>query len=214
MNMGGFDQILESSNNQILKYSNTRILIIMTSLTSLLFQFALAGAVLTALTIWSKRQKNVLWTFLQHFVGVWFIFSGLVKAVDPIGTAYKMQDYFESFEQTFEGLNNMFKGLAPMFPFLAQYSNGFSITMITLEMVLGSSPHPWLTAATHDVAALSGHVVFHLPHWLHLPHRLRTCGGQFLRFRTMGALCKNPNARYRLRLFRRFHQTGPTYFIL
>ncbi len=109
----------------------------MTTLSSLLLQFALAGAVLTALTLWAKRQNNILWTFLQHFVGVWFIFSGAVKAVDPTGTAYKMQDYFEAFEQTFEGLNNVFKGLAPMFPFLAQYSNGFSITMIILEMVLG-----------------------------------------------------------------------------
>ncbi|MEO6760467.1 MAG: DoxX family protein [Saprospiraceae bacterium] len=106
-------------------------------LTSLLLQFAIAGAILTALTLWAKQQKNILWTFLQHFVGVWFMFSGAVKAVDPIGTAYKMQDYFESFEQTFSGLNNMFNGLAPLFPYLARYANGFSITMITIELVLG-----------------------------------------------------------------------------
>lgn len=109
----------------------------MTSLSALLIQFAIVGAILTALTVWKKQHKHILWTFLQHFVGVWFIFSGLVKAVDPIGTAYKMEDYFNAFETTFAGLQNGLKGLAPMFPALIKYANGFSITMIVLEIVLG-----------------------------------------------------------------------------
>jgi len=109
----------------------------MNDLSTLIIQFALAGAVLTGLTVWAKKHKNIFWTFLQHFCGVWFIFSGLVKAVDPIGTAYKMEDYFEAFEQTFEGLTNVFANLAPLFPWLAKYSTGFSITMIVLEIVLG-----------------------------------------------------------------------------
>jgi uncharacterized membrane protein YphA (DoxX/SURF4 family) len=109
----------------------------MTSLSSLLIQFAVVGALLTAWTVWKKSHKHILWTFLQHFTGVWFIFSGLIKAVDPIGTAYKMEDYFNAFETTFAGLNNAFKGLAPMFPALIKYANGFSITMIVLEIVLG-----------------------------------------------------------------------------
>lgn len=109
----------------------------MTSLPALILQFALIGAVMTALTVWAKQHKKILWTFLQHFCGVWFIFSGLVKAVDPIGTAYKMEDYFAAFSQTFEGLNNVFAKLAPMFPWLAKYSTGFSISMILLEIVLG-----------------------------------------------------------------------------
>jgi uncharacterized membrane protein YphA (DoxX/SURF4 family) len=109
----------------------------MTSLSALLIQFAIAGAILTAITVWAKMHKNIFWTFLQHFVGVWFVFSGLVKAVDPIGTAYKMEDYFVAFETTFAGLTNVFKGIAPLFPWLAKHSIGFSIGMIVLEIVLG-----------------------------------------------------------------------------
>ena len=82
-----------------------------------------------------KRVENWVVSFLQHFVGALFIFSGWVKAVDPLGTAYKMEQYFGEFETTFEG--TWFSFLAPLFPKLSEMSTGFSVFMIVFEIVLG-----------------------------------------------------------------------------
>lgn len=62
-------------------------------------------------------------------VGCLFIFSGLVKAIDPLGLAYKMQEFFEVWADA-----GYFKNLMH---WLHNYAVGFSIFMITLEVVLG-----------------------------------------------------------------------------
>lgn len=82
-----------------------------------------------------KKVKNWLISFLQFFVGGLFVFSGFVKAIDPLGTAYKMEQYFAEFETTFEG--TWFSFIAPLFPWLTQYVVSFSVFMIVLEIVLG-----------------------------------------------------------------------------
>ena len=103
---------------------------------NLLTGFAIGGGILTALTgFYFKAHKNWLFTFLQNFTGVWFIFSGIVKAVDPMGTAFKMEQYFAAFETVFQG--TALKGISPIFPFLSQYALIFSIFMIILEIVIG-----------------------------------------------------------------------------
>lgn len=107
----------------------------MTIITLLLY-FAAAAVIMTLITGFVlKAQKNWLVTFLQHFAGVWFAFSGLVKAVDPIGTALKMEQYFTEFERTFAGTSLKF--ITPIFPFFSKYSVTFSIVVITLEIMLG-----------------------------------------------------------------------------
>ncbi len=82
-----------------------------------------------------KVVKNYFYSFLQNFVGVFFIVSGAVKIIDPLGTAYKMEEYFAEFERTFEA--TWFSFIAPIFPFLNEYSSTFSLIMIVFEIVLG-----------------------------------------------------------------------------
>lgn len=48
------------------------------------------------------RSKNIF-LIIRWIVGILFIFSGLVKANDPLGLAYKMQEFFEAWNM--QGLN-------------------------------------------------------------------------------------------------------------
>src|SRR5215470_17342107 len=54
-------------------------------------------------------------------VGVLFIFSGLIKANDPLGLSYKMQEFFEIWGWTF----------------LHHYTLAFSVIMIAFEIIAG-----------------------------------------------------------------------------
>jgi uncharacterized membrane protein YphA (DoxX/SURF4 family) len=65
-------------------------------------------------------MKYLLW-LLRIIVGVLFIFSGLVKANDPLGLSYKMEEFFEVLHMTF----------------LSHYTLTFSILMIAFEIISG-----------------------------------------------------------------------------
>lgn len=67
-------------------------------------------------------MKNKLLSFARIFVGALFIFSGLIKANDPLGFGYKLQEYFEVFHMDF--LNGLATGIA--------------ILLCTLEIILGA----------------------------------------------------------------------------
>jgi hypothetical protein len=66
-------------------------------------------------------MKNGLVWFCRIAVGLLFIFSGLIKANDPLGFSYKLEEYFEVFHMT--------------------WLNGFALSMAiilcALEMILG-----------------------------------------------------------------------------
>ncbi len=103
---------------------------------TLVLYVAIAALPLTAaVAFFFKRKQDWLMSFLQNFAGILFIVSGYVKAVDPLGTAFKLEQYFAEFYYTFN--ESVFSFLAPMFPLLSDYSLGFSIFMIVFEIVLG-----------------------------------------------------------------------------
>lgn len=89
---------------------------------------AIAAFILSIIRFIVNRPPNLLITFLQDFVGCFFIFSGFVKAVDPLGTSYKMQEYFEAFGAI---------GLRPLWEYIAGYSTFFAIVMIAAELFFG-----------------------------------------------------------------------------
>jgi len=82
-----------------------------------------------------KKKNDWLTTYLQSFCGCLFLFSGWVKAVDPMGTAYKLENYFTEFESTFEG--SWFSFIAPLFPLLSEYGIWLSVGTVVFEILLG-----------------------------------------------------------------------------
>lgn len=66
-------------------------------------------------------MKNGFLWFCRISVGLLFIFSGLIKANDPLGFSYKLEEYFEVFHITF----------------LSGISVAIAIMLCALEMILG-----------------------------------------------------------------------------
>ncbi len=103
---------------------------------SLLLYIAIVAVILTVLVgYFYKGHKNWIMTYLQNFCGSLFIFSGYVKAVDPMGTAFKMEQYFAEFFYTLDETWASF--MAPMFPWLSEHSVAVSVAMIVFEILLG-----------------------------------------------------------------------------
>ena len=72
---------------------------------------------------------KLLVNICRVIVGVLFIFSGLVKAMDPQGLAYKMQEFFEVWATN--------SSLANLMHWLTDYAFPFAVIMITLEIMVG-----------------------------------------------------------------------------
>jgi len=71
--------------------------------------------------------QKILDQFSRFFVGLLFIFSGLIKLNDPIGTEIKLEEYFEVFAEDFGSFFLAFK----------PYALELGMFLIILEVVLG-----------------------------------------------------------------------------
>ena len=70
---------------------------------------------------------KILDQFARFFVGGLFIFSGLIKLNDPVGTEIKLEEYFEVFAEDFGSFFLWFK----------PYALEIGMILIVLEVVLG-----------------------------------------------------------------------------
>lgn len=78
-----------------------------------------------------NNKMKIAITVSRILVGALFVFSGLVKAIDPLGLAYKMQEFFEAWAGS---------GFLPKaMDWLHGHALWFSVFMITMEVVLGIS---------------------------------------------------------------------------
>ncbi len=70
---------------------------------------------------------NLIKEIVRVFVGALFIFSGIIKVNDPVGTAIKLEEYFQVFAYDF----------APFFEIFVPAALFFSVVLSVLEVVLG-----------------------------------------------------------------------------
>ena len=89
---------------------------------------ALAAGLLTAANFWLSKNRQWGMSFIQYFLACLFLFSGFVKAVDPVGTSIKMHEYFGAFAQ---------EGMRPLWEWLGNYTLPMSVGMLVLELALG-----------------------------------------------------------------------------
>lgn len=81
---------------------------------------------------------KILVNICRVFVGLLFIFSGLIKANDPLGLAYKMEEFFEIWNNGLAGGSFFLKnGLIHLFSFLHEHSLFLAVVMIAFEVIAG-----------------------------------------------------------------------------
>ena len=108
-------------------------------------------------------------TAARILTGALFIFSGFVKAIDPKGLAYKMQEFFEAWSNS-----GFFPGMMKTFD---HYAISFSVIMITLEVAVGVALlFGWKKKLTAVVLVLLMLFFTFLTAYVLFTDKIRACG--------------------------------------
>ena len=97
--------------------------------------------------------KKIADQVARFFVGGLFIFSGLIKLNDPVGTRIKMEEYFSVFADDFGSFFNIFIPVALE----------IGMIMIILEIVLGGGRADLLPDGSYNDPAAGHNGIFYFP---------------------------------------------------
>jgi len=75
----------------------------------------------------NEKQMKIIKDFARYAVGALFIFSGIIKVNDPVGTQIKLTEYFEVFASD----------ITPFFEWFVPAALFLSVFLSVLEVVLG-----------------------------------------------------------------------------
>jgi len=102
--------------------------------------FAVIGFALIAISsffIFVFRGRLLIAGVSRVLVGGLCIVSGLIKANDPIGFSYKLEEYFEDGALAYR-IKELFSAPSFSLEFLIPYALGFSVIICIVEIVLGA----------------------------------------------------------------------------
>lgn len=83
----------------------------------------------------TMKILHVIGSISRTLLALVFIFSGFVKAVDPLGTVYKIEDYLEAF--SLAALEGGMNGLHSFFSFFIPGAGAMAVILIATELLLG-----------------------------------------------------------------------------
>ncbi len=130
---------------------------------------------------------KILANFSRLIVGMYLIFSGFLKVVDPYGTALKLKEYFEVFAMDQPGLEGFFESLASA-------SVTLSVIFCCLELAIGIAllfgfKLKWTAWAALLLMTFFTFLTFYSAYF----NRVTDCGcfGEFMKLKPWASFWKN-----------------------
>ncbi len=110
-----------------------------------------------------KKAKHIIGSVARTLLAITFLFSGFVKAVDPLGTVYKIEDYLKAF-------GGFFTDLLPL-------AGAAAVCLILVEWILGVCMLANIrTNITSWLALIFYLIMTPLTLWIALTNPVSDCG--------------------------------------